>query len=252
MLDKNINKLVQELYLTNKYFVRRESKRSNFDYWKKIKVDPDGKKRNMLTERERLKFIQNNVTLIEKIKNLSGIKKIIDFGCGAGFLLSALEKKFHLFGIENNINAVDYAKQFAKVYQKDLNKSFDLNIKFDLVVIYHVIEHLNNPGTCMKNIRKHLKKNKFLLIGTPDFDSAMARFFGNNFRLLHDKTHISLFSVDSLSRFLRDNGFKILSIDFPYFETEYFTKKNLLKIFKKNDQSPPFYGNMFTILAKKL
>ena len=80
----------------------------------------------------------------------------------------------------------------------------------------------------------------------------MARKYGNKFRLLHDKTHTSLFSKDSLLRFLRDYGFDILSIDFPFEDTQYFNKKFFLAAFqKKKNFSPPFYGNFMTILAKK-
>ena len=90
-----------------------------------------------------------------------------------------------------------------------------------------------------------------MILGTPDFDSAMARLYKDKFRLLHDKTHVSLFSLDSIMRMLRDNGFKITFLDFPYFDTGYFNKKNILKIFSKKGVSPPFYGSFVTIVCKK-
>ena len=98
-----------------------------------------------------------------------------------------------------------------------------------------------------------LKKNGILIIETPDFDSAMARKFNTKFRLLHDPTHISLFSLDSLSRLLRDKGFEIQKYEFPYFEGRFFNKENILKLFKKNNKyySPPFYGSVMTIFCKK-
>ena len=86
---------------------------------------------------------------------------------------------------------------------------------------------------------------------TPNFDSAAARRYGNNFRLLKDKTHVSLFSEDSLIRFLRDNKFKIFKIEYPFFETPFFNKKNLLKILTKKQVSPPFYGSVITLFCKK-
>ena len=81
----------------------------------------------------------------------------------------------------------------------------------------------------------------------------MARFYKNKFRLLHDPTHISLFSTDSLMRFLRDHKFEILKVDYPYFETDYFNKKNMLKLFSKKNlsYSPPFYGSFVNIYCKK-
>ena len=97
-----------------------------------------------------------------------------------------------------------------------------------------------------------MKPGGTLILETPDFDSAAARRFGNNFRLLKDKTHISLFSQDSLTRFIRDNKFKIFQINYPYFNTPFFNKKNLLRIFNKKKISPPFYGSVITIFCKKI
>ena len=57
-----------------------------------------------------------------------------------------------------------------------------------------------------------------------------------------------------MTRALRDNGFNIEKIDFPYFQTEYFTKKNLLKMlnYKKEKVSPPFYGSVMFFVCKKM
>ena len=44
---------------------------------------------------------------------------------------------------------------------------------------------------------------------------------------------------------------KVFDINFPYFETPYFTKKNLLRILDKSKVSPPFYGSTITLFLKK-
>ena len=163
--------------------------------------------------------------------------------------MSSLKIK-NKIGIEIDHLAAKNASKFCKIYNIDLNKNLKINEKFDLVVCYHVIEHIQNPIVFIKNIKKIMKKNALLIIGTPDFDSAMARLFKNKYRLLHDKTHISLFSLDSLTRLIRDKGFKINSIDFPYFETEYFNKKDILRVFSKKKISPPFYGSFITLVCQ--
>ena len=88
-------------------------------------------------------------------------------------------------------------------------------------------------------------------MGTPDFDSGCARRFGNNFRLLHDKTHVSLFSDFSLKELLEDTGFVVDKIEYPFFDTKYFTKENLLKVFDTSTVSPAFYGNIMTLYVRK-
>ena len=250
---KDINSKVQDLLVNDEYFIQIKRKISK-NYWSKVK-DPDGIIRNRLKNHnlEKKKFLKNNKKLISRIRSIK-FSSICDLGCGPGYLLSTFKKKKCL-GIDNDEEALRIASKYSEVLRIDLgNKNINLNKKFDLITCYHVIEHIKNPHYLIKNINKLLKKNGTLIIGTPDFDSAMARLYKNRFRMLHDKTHISLFSLDSLSRFLRDNGYRIIKIDYPYFETEYFSKKNILKIFTKNkkEYSPPFYGNVVTLICKKI
>lgn len=242
------NNKVRELVKSNKYYVsiNRSFKKN---YWIS-KRDPDGKIRDRIKNfnEEKKIFLNNNKSLLKIIKSLR-YKNLCDVGCGPGFLLSSIKNK-KLFGIENDQSAINTASKYAKIYKINLNKKFKIKEKFDVVVCYHVIEHIKNPIEFLKNLKMILKKNGYLIIGTPDFDSAMARRYKNKYRLLHDKTHISLFSLDSISRLLRDSGFKIKLIDFPYFETKYFNKKNLFKVLSAKKVSPPFYGSFMTILSK--
>ena len=97
---------------------------------------------------------------------------------------------------------------------------------------------------------KILKKGGIILLGTPDFDSGCARLFGNNYRLLNDPTHISLFSNDSMHRFLRDHGFTIDYVEYPFFNTRHFTEDNLKALFNTSKVSPPFYGNFMTFYCQ--
>ena len=92
-----------------------------------------------------------------------------------------------------------------------------------------------------------------LFLETPNFDSAAFRLFKDRFRLLHDPTHISLFTNESMVRALNHNGFKIELIDYPYFNTKYFNKKNLLKMLdhkKKSSHLRSMDCNVFCLQKK--
>ena len=245
---KDINNQVKNLIISNKYFVSLKVNKTK-KYWQSRK-DPDGNHRDKIKNffKERKIFLNNNKSLLQIIKSLNP-KSICDVGCGPGFLLSSLKVK-NKVGIEIDDLAANKASNFCRIYKMDLNKKIEINKKFDLVICYHVIEHIEKPLQLIKNLKKIIKKDGYLVIGTPDFDSAMARYYKNKYRMLHDQTHISLFSLDSLCRMIRDFNFKIKKIDFPYFETNYFSKKNLLQIFNKKKISPPFYGSFMTIVAQ--
>ena len=90
------------------------------------------------------------------------------------------------------------------------------------------------------------------MIATPDFDSPCARRFGLNFRMLHDPGHISLFTSFSLVKMLEDLGFRILEIDFPYFETRFYTQEAMTRMRDRTKVSPPFVGNHINVFAEYL
>ena len=152
-------------------------------------------------------------------------------------------KKVYLFGVNPRDVKITNDKFNKEIYQKD---------KFDVILIHHVIEHVEEPINFIHEIKNILKNDGILILGTPNFDSGCARRFNGNYRLLNDPTHISLFSNDSMHRLLRNHNFDIKRVHYPYFETEYFSEENLYKLFNVDDMSPPFYGNFMTFFCKNI
>jgi len=225
------------------YYKKRKNKRpiDYESYWQNP-IDPDGNKRNRLKERD--KFLLNFKAEIDYTRKLSG--RLLDIGCGLGYFLSALPD-FERYGTEVS----EYATKEASKYGA-IQKTLDYPERhFDVITALHVIEHIENPENMISRIRTILKKNGTFIIATPDFDSGCARRFGKNYRLLSDDTHISLFTREGMFRFLQDFGFTIDHVDYPFFDTEYFTEENMLRMFDTSKISPPFYGNFMTFYCTR-
>lgn len=236
----------------NRYYweYNREVPAYEGDYWGKVK-DPDGNLRDMLSEEERKKQIEDMKSIIGKLNGFSG-GKILDVGCGPGFLLSAVNSQWDKYGVEISAVALDHAKAFAKVRRGEfpyLNYASDY---FDVVVMNHVVEHLTDPVVYVQECYRVLKPEGIFIIATPDFDSGCARWFGKNYRMLCDKGHVSLFTSFSLIKMLEELDFEILEIEYPFFEGRWFTKENLLRMFDRSKVSPPFYGNHVIVVARKM
>ena len=231
------------------YFELENQKKVDYEegYWGTV-IDPDGTTRNRLEERE--KHLED---IKQELVFLNGLKpgKILDIGCGLGYLLSGLNERWEKFGSELSQFCAEYAKQWGEIFVGELQDLEFSNKYFDVIVLHHVIEHVKDPIGLIIEINRILKNGGVLLLGTPDFDSGCARLFGKNYRLLNDPTHISLFSNDSMHRFLRDHGFKIDQVEYPFFNTRYFTKNNLNDLFNTSRVSPPFYGNFMTFYCHK-
>ncbi len=231
------------------YYTRREPPaETEFEegYWGVVK-DPDGNVRDLSRERDKkVEDLKNELAFVNKLPP----GRLLDVGCGLGHLLSGVDPRWDRHGIEISEYAAEKAAEYGTIFHGDLESAGYPDAFFDAVTLYHVIEHMEDPERELREIRRVLKPGGWLIVGTPNFDSACARRFGDNFRLLHDVTHISLFSAESLRRLLEDNGFSVEWEDYPFFETRYFTRENLERLFDSTKMSPAFYGNIMTLYAR--
>lgn len=141
-------------------------------------------------------------------------KSILDIGSGRGFMLYFLKKFFgYHTAIGTQIEAASLKFSREKlgldIYGEDLLK-LDLKEKqFDLVTIWHVLEHVRDPEAYIEMIYRLLNDNGRLVIEVPNFDSWTRRFSGKYWLGLDLKYHLCFFNYASLSRLLQKHNFKV-------------------------------------------
>ena len=103
------------------------------------------------------------------IRNL----KILDVGCGGGIICEPLARLgAKVTGIDfapNNIIAAKIHSKKNKLKINYINKDIEkskLNEKFDIILMFEVLEHLDNWKKTIKNIKKNLNKNGLIIIST--------------------------------------------------------------------------------------
>lgn len=238
----------------DRYFKKRSVKISDEKDYFDNKEDPDGNVRDVQSEKsKKIALHKKEIDYINNLYTKGEKRNFLDLGCGLGFISSAIDsEKFVKYGLEVSALGIESTREFVDhIHNGELKQKTYPEEFFDVIFCNHVIEHVKDPINFIEIINKILKTHGSLIIGTPNFDSGAARRFKDNFRLLHDKTHISLFSDFSLKRMLEDLGFIVDYIDYPFFETEYFTEENLLRLFDTSKISPPFYGNYMTLYCRK-
>ena len=225
-----------DLLKSGKYFHSRPLPESNdwSDYWKP-KPDPDGKVRDRSKERDLyLRQVADEVALVQlHFADANRFGVFVDVGCGAGWFMRIVPDTVDRFGIDPGLPRSEFERQAVMpkgghgnyhLQRMTLNQAYrEYKIptaNVDLIRAHHVIEHIPDPIEAIKQMHAMLKPGGWLLISTPDFDSQAARRFGERYRMLHDPTHCSLFSYESFLRFLRDHGFKVARVEFPFWEVD--------------------------------
>lgn len=152
--------------------------------------------------------------ILKYFNNVGGEKlKILDIGCGNGEFLSKISNtKFEKFGIEINAEGYELCKEkHMTVFNKELKDVQFQDEFFDIVTLWHVIEHLENPIETVKLIKKILKKDGILVLATPNTDSFGFKYGKNFWFHLDSPRHLMLFNNKSLNYFFKSAGFKVVN-----------------------------------------
>lgn len=146
-----------------------------------------------------------------KNKRKEGLKgkTALDIGCGLGEVMDILkENGFEVDGVELN----DYArKQVKKRGLKVYENLKYVRGKYDLIILFEVLEHIENTTKFLKTIRKHLKPNGIFVISVPNVNSLTFKLLGKKHNSYHEN-HLHYFNQRSLRFELMTNGFNIMKI----------------------------------------
>ena len=140
----------------------------------------------------------------KKIKN----KKILDFGCGKGHFLTLCNKiNTNSYGVELNIENRNLLLEKKIIVKENVD---DFEIKFDLIFLNHVLEHLSDPVKILNSLKDKLNPNGEIIIEVPHAKDLLIHKL--NLKEFKDFTfwseHIILHTKDSLSKTMQFLGFK--------------------------------------------
>ncbi len=162
-------------------------------------------------------------------------KVVLDVGCSSGYLAKVLQAAGNtVSGVEYDPEAAEIAEQYlAKLIVADLEND-DLaelfgDDRFEVIVFGDVLEHLRDPLTTLRQARRLLTPNGYIVISIPNIAHGdvrmslmLGRFEYRNLGLL-DNTHVHFVTRATLRELLRDAGFVATDVQVthaPLFETE--------------------------------
>jgi SAM-dependent methyltransferase len=143
---------------------------------------------------------------------LQGPGRVLEIGCGRGLLLQELSRLHHdCIGTERSPLAAARALQIpgVKIFCRPLQDCRFPAGSFDLIVLWHVLEHLDAPEEVLREIYRILKPDGFLVLEVPNLASLQARIFGKHWFHLDIPRHLYHFTIEGLSYLLMRIGFAI-------------------------------------------
>jgi len=141
----------------------------------------------------------------------SAAGRILDIGCATGSLLAKLkERGWETVGVEISAPQVEYGrrKHGLDIRNIPLEENKFPADSFAVVLASHLIEHLNDPAAMVREVHRILAPGGRFFVTTPNITSFQALLFGGRWRsAIFD--HLYLFSIKTLTRLLKENGFTI-------------------------------------------
>lgn len=134
-------------------------------------------------------------------------KTLLDIGCGTGdFLAICKNNGWKVEGVEPNKNARKLAE--SKVNKNDVAAIFT-NIneleskKFDVITLWHVLEHVPNLETYISKLKSLLKPKGVLVVAVPNFKSYDALYYKQFWAAFDVPRHLWHFSKTAIQKLFK-------------------------------------------------
>jgi 2-polyprenyl-3-methyl-5-hydroxy-6-metoxy-1,4-benzoquinol methylase len=148
---------------------------------------------------------------LERLAGPPNGRLLLDVGAYTGvFVETALENGWRAMGIEPSHWAAGIAQEEGlPVIQGTLDSPELKDWRFDVITMWDVIEHLDDPSAELDKSFNLLVPGGLLAVHTMDLDSLVARLMGERWPWLMGM-HIQYFSRRTLTKILEKSGFEVI------------------------------------------
>lgn len=165
--------------------------------------------RNLPLEEEKRLALKNAEERLALVRQFRPSGKLLEVGCARGDFLQVARDYFTAFGVEPNPELAQAAAEVAPVHQGTLD---DMPWgHYDIVVSFHVIEHVDSPKRFLTSISDQLSGGGLVVLETPDIDSFPFRLMKSRWRQFIPE-HYFFFDETTMTKLLETSGFKVVKI----------------------------------------
>lgn len=180
---------------------------------------------------KRKSVFNTNIDIPDYLFHIDGLtskSKILDIGSGNGELLYSLHNNgfTKLTGIDPFINKTIF-DQGIRIFKGHIDT---LDEKFDLIILNHVFEHVENPKELLNKLPKLLNRNGKIILRTPIVNKAF-EIYGHNWIQLDPPRHLHIFGPDILEKIINRAGLKVKKVIYDSTSFQFWgSEQNILGI----------------------
>lgn len=146
-------------------------------------------------------------------------RSYLDIGCGDFKYLELMEREGiapgRLYGLEMDDAVVARAREKGyQVFKERAEAAVSIpDASIDVISMFHVIEHVADPGAVLASMGRWLAPGGIVVIETPNVAALDARLFARRFwGGYHIPRHWHLFAANGITRLLEQHGFRVKAI----------------------------------------
>ena len=156
------------------------------------------------------RYFNAHLDLIEKYVKRG---KLLDVGCSVGLWMDTARKRgFEVFGIDSSREAINFARKELRLNVKrgEFERMGFGRQKFNLIVLNHVLEHMENPVGVLKKSYKLLLSGGIVFVGLPNKASLLSKIQKENWWGWRLGDHHWHFQKENVFKILKLAGFEAL------------------------------------------
>lgn len=150
-------------------------------------------------------FLRQRSGFVRKLKPTG---RVLDYGCGNGAFASFMAQQgYESVGLEPFSLGKTFQSDRLKLIRAPLKQAEAELGQFDVITMWHVLEHLSDPVDVLETLAKHLKPDGLLVVSVPNLQSWQGEVFRGGWFHLDPPRHLLHFEPETLRATLERAGF---------------------------------------------
>jgi len=185
--------------------------------------------------------IVRKYTLRSKRKTVERISKkqngtLLDIGCGTGdFLIKMKDYGWEISGVEINNSARAIAEKSIGKTIFNQNEFLNSDKKYDVITLWHSLEHLHELKKYLQKISKSLNANGVVMIAVPNYNSYDAEYYNKDWAAYDVPRHLYHFSPKAMIKLMEKFKFKLIYNKQMPFDPFYVSLLSEMSVRKKHN-----------------